>query len=53
MARERRPGRESGVADGARPAALPGLAMMGVGVGDGVLSSGWRGDDRRGAVYGR
>lgn len=51
MTRERRPGRKGGVADGARPASLPGLAVMGV--GDGVLSSRRRGDDRRGGVCGR
>lgn len=48
MARERRPRREGGVADGAGPAALPGLAV--VRVGDGVLPPGGGGDDRRGAV---
>lgn len=30
VARQRRPGREGGVADGARSAALPGLPVMGV-----------------------
>lgn len=51
VARKRRPGREGGVADGARPASLPGLAVMGV--RDGVLSSGRRADDRRGALWRR
>lgn len=49
VAGKRRPGRKGGVADGARPAPLPGLAMM-MGVRDGVLSSGGRGDHRRGAL---
>lgn len=48
MARKRRPGRKGGVADGAGPAPLPGLAVMRV--RDGVLSSGRRGDDWRGAL---
>lgn len=48
VAGKRRPGREGGVANGARPAPLPGLAV--VRVRDGVLSSGRRGDDWRGAV---
>lgn len=48
VARERRPGREGGVADGACPAPLPGLVVMGV--RDGVLSSGRRGDDWGDAV---
>lgn len=48
VARKRRPGREGGVADGARPAPLPGLAVMRV--RDGVLPSGRRGDDWRGAL---
>lgn len=48
VAGKRRPRREGGVADGARPAALPGFPV--VGVRDGVLSSGRRGDDRGGAV---
>lgn len=48
VAWERRPGWEGGVANGAGPAPLPGLAMMGV--RDGVLPSGRGGDDRGGAV---
>lgn len=49
VAGKRRPGGEGGVADGACPAPLPGLAVV-MGVGDGVLSSGRRGDDWRGAL---
>lgn len=48
MARNGRPRGEGGVANGARPAALPGLAMMRV--GDGVLPSRRGGDDGRGAL---
>ena len=46
MARDGRPWGEGGVADGAGPAALPGLVVMGV--RDGVLPSGRSGDDWRG-----
>lgn len=51
MARDGRPGRKGSVANGASPASLPGLAVMRV--RDGVLSSGRRGDDWRGAFCGR
>lgn len=50
VARQRRPGREGGVADGARPAPLPGLGVMGV--RDGVLPPGRGGDHRGGALCG-
>lgn len=48
VAGQRRPRREGGVANGAGSAALPGLSVMGV--GDGVLSPWWGGDDWRGAA---
>lgn len=48
VARKWRPRREGGVTDGACPTPLPGLSVMGV--GNGVLSSGRRGDDWGGAV---
>lgn len=50
MARNGRPRREGGVTNGACPAALPGLAMRVMRVGDGVLPSRRGGDDGRGAL---